>query len=330
MSKRYRKIHYEIDKYDTEYIENIKKIECKYHIFSITESSTIYGFIYFENGRSMKKIEEIFSKQITIHPGRIFNRMDFSKWTILLEIGNPPAQGSRRGKQGIVNQFTENTIPIRQTDEICQYLMKQNQQLLEENRSLKLQPVTINNHYNNIENKIENAKIENKTTKIENKTTNINVFLNEECKNAVTLVEFVNSLKIEDEDLFFAKENGLAAAITNIFERGLKEYDINTRPLHCTDAKRETLHIKQSTGWIKEHGPESNTMKSAITHISNRKITKLSHYVKAHPEFENVESPKYEDCLQLMRGVMGADEDPDKTEKKVLKNIAKSVYISGQ
>jgi len=200
---------------------------------------------------------------------------------------------------------------------MCTFLMKQNQQLLEENKQLKQTPTTITNNIEKVENNIEN------------KTINFNVFLNEECKNAITLNDFVNSLKIEDSDLFCAKERGLTEAITNIIERGLKNCDINSRPLHCTDTKRETLHIKDQSGWIKESGPDSKHMKNAITRISNKNIRKLSEYVKENPEgFHNVQSPNYEECLQMMRGVYGADEDAEKTEKKVIKNIARSVYVN--
>jgi hypothetical protein len=147
----------------------------------------------------------------------------------------------------------------------------------------------------------------------------------------LTLNDFINSLKIEDADLFCAKEHGLVEAITNIFQRGLQNCDITERPVHCTDTKRETLHIKDQSGWIKESGADSKHMKNALSKISNKKIHKLSQYIRENPEgFNNVEAPNYEECLKMMRGVYGADEDIEKTEKKVIKNIAKSVYISGQ
>jgi hypothetical protein len=199
--------------------------------------------------------------------------------------------------------------------------MKQNQQLLEENKQLKQTSGAINT----------NTTITNNIERVENKTINFNVFLNEECKNALTLNDFINSLKIEDADLFCAKEHGLVEAITNIFQRGLQNCDITERPVHCTDTKRETLHIKDQSGWIKESGSDSKHMKNAFNKISNKKIHKLSQYIRENPEgFNNVESPNYEECLKMMRGVYGADEDIEKTEKKVIRNIAKSVYISGQ
>jgi hypothetical protein len=323
-NKRSRKFTYFYENWDEYFIANLKLIPCKYHIFGQEkESQVLKGYIYFANPRSLNKVKKSFGKDITINN----SEDDIHNYTLLnniWETGERPTQGKRKkvNTLSVITPVTntileQNTSLIEQSKEICQFLMKQNQQLLEENKQLKQTSTT------------NTMTITNNIEKVENKTFNINVFLNEDCKNAITLGDFINSLKIEDSDLFCAKEHGLVEAITNIFQRGLENCDINSRPVHCTDTKRETLHIKDSEGWVKETGNDSNRMKNAITTISNKKIKKLSEYIKDHPEFNNVRSPQYEDCLQMMRNVMGATEDSEKTEKKVLKNIAKSVYIHG-
>jgi hypothetical protein len=260
---------------------------------------------------------------------------EYTKLDNMWENGEKPTQGKVKQVENskdtiLTNSILEqNSSLIEHSKEICHYLMKQNQQLLEENKQLKQTTTTANaittttNNTNNSTNMITN-NIEN------NKTFNINVFLNEDCKNAITMGEFINSLKIEDSDLFCAKEHGLVEAITNIFHRGLENCDVNTRPVHCTDTKRETMHIKEEDGWVRESGSDSKHMKHAINRISNKKIKKLSEYIQEHPEYNSVYSPQYEDCLQMMRNVMGAAEDSVKTEKRVLKNIAKTVFINGE
>jgi hypothetical protein len=327
-NKRARKFTYVYESWDDNIISNLKLLQCKYHIFGEDKQTNfLNGCIYFTNPRAVNKIKKLLGGDISVDN----NDDDVNQYTQLnnlWEMGDRPTQGKR--KKAISNELVpvtnsiieQNTSLIEQSKEICQYLMKQNQQLLEENKQLKQTTTATTMITNNIE-KLEN------TTNIDNKTFNINLFLNEDCKNAITLGEFINSLKIEDSDLFCAKEHGLVEAITNIFQRGLENCDVNTRPVHCTDTKRETLHIKDDDGWVRESGSDSNRMKNAITRISNNKIKKLSEYIKEHPEFNNVRSPLYEDCLQMMRNVMGASEDSDKTEKRVLKNIAKSVYIAG-
>lgn len=317
---RKRKYHYEIYKWNMDTIELLKSINCREHIFGYFNNKNgviIKGFIQFQNAKSFSKLQKIVKQRIFLIEGEkceYYKKLE-NYWD------------SKNEEKEVKNLEIETTTLIKQnesmteqTKEICNYLMKQNQQLLEENKQLK-ETVITRTITTNIE-KIENN--------IDNKTFNINLFLNEECKNAITLADFVNSLKIEDSDLFCAKEQGLVEAITKIFERGLKNCDVNLRPVHCTDTKREILHIKEQSGWVRESGNDSNRMKKAINHISNKKIYKLSQYIREHPEFNDVNSPKYEECLKMMRGVTGADEDAEKTEKRVLKNIAKSVYIHAQ
>ena len=317
---RKRKYHYEIYKWNMDTIQLLKSINCREHIFGYSNNKNgviIKGFIQFQNAKSFSKLQKIVKQKLFLIEGEkceYYKKLE-NYWD------------SKNEEKEVKNLEIETTTLIKekeslteQTKEICSYLMKQNQQLLEENKQLKENVIT-----RTITNNIE--KIENN---IDNKTFNINLFLNEECKNAITLADFINSLKIEDSDLFCAKEQGLVEAITKIFERGLKNCDVNSRPLHCTDTKREILHIKEQNGWVRESGNDSNRMKKAINHISNKKIYKLSQYIREHPEFNDVNSPKYEDCLKMMRGVTGADEDAEKTEKRVLKNIAKSVYIHAQ
>lgn len=337
-NKRIRKFTYFYKTWDENITTNLKLMPCKYHIFG-KEPNTgfLKGCIYFANPRGIKNIIKILGSEITIDTSdEKIN--EYEKLENSWETGERPTQGKpkKEKKKTISNEIVvepfnntimeQNTSLIEHSKEICHFLMKQNQQLLEENKQLKQTSVsavtTTNNCNNSITNNIE--KLEN------NKTFNINVFLNEDCKNAITMGEFINSLKIEDSDLFCAKEHGLVEAITNIFHRGLENCDVNTRPVHCTDTKRETLHIKEEDGWVRETGPEGKRMKNAISTISNKKIRKLSEYIQEHPDYNSVYSPQYEDCLQMMRNVMGASEDSEKTEKRVLKNIAKTVFINGE
>lgn len=344
-NKRIRKFYYETE-YSDDVIIKLKSIECKYHIFGI-DSDIIKGNICFNNPRTPNKIKQKYfgNNVVFIESSDEISIEEYRQLENVWETGKLPTNGRPKIAISnatlvktdiittqptiiheeshisniILNQHNEllqqNNSLLEHSKEICTFLMKQNQQLLEENKQLKQTPMT------SITNNIE---------KMENKTINFNVFLNEECKNALTMNDFINSLKIEDADLFCAKEHGLVEAITNIFQRGLQNCDITERPVHCTDTKRETLHIKDQSGWIKESGADSKHMKSAITRISNKKLNKLSQYIRDNPEgFNNVESPNYEDCLKMMRGVYGADEDLEKTGKKVIKNIAKSVYVTG-
>jgi hypothetical protein len=146
----------------------------------------------------------------------------------------------------------------------------------------------------------------------------------------VTLAEFVKKIVINDDDLFFAKDNGLAEAITNVFERELQNYDLTTRPVHCSDVKRETMHIKADDGWVKEAGEESRHMKKAIHNMSIKNLSKMKNYFEENPNYKNVNNPDYDDSIKMMRQIMGTDESPEKTEKRVLKNISKKVFLENK
>jgi hypothetical protein len=218
------------------------------------------------------------------------------------------------------NNFCDSYVPhvlLKESIELRNIFIESNRLLQEEIKELKqTQVITVSNNSNNI---IE---------KVENKTFNINVFLNEECKNAISLKEFVETIEIQESDLFYAKNNGLVEAITNIFQRELLNYEVKKRPVHCTDVKREVLHIKEDVGWVKESAQDSTRFQRAITYIADQKIKKLSEYVEKHPEMKNVRSPGYEEGLKLMIGIMGGTEHPSIMKKKVQKNIAKAVYLA--
>ena len=117
-------------------------------------------------------------------------------------------------------------------------------------------------------------KIGNNTIINNNNTTNnfnLNFFLNEQCKDALNISEFVESLKITFEDLLYSKKNGLVEGISNVMIRGLKELDIYKRPIHCTDKKRETMYIKDQDKWEKDETHE--IMKNTIEIIADKERT---------------------------------------------------------
>jgi len=253
------------------------------------------------------------------------------------EYGSVPKQGPKKEEPIITNKLmnetimnllkesiesrNENTIVGKKHNDLLSVFIESNRLLQEEIKELKQnQSISLCNSNNNSNNNI--------IEKVENKTFNINVFLNEECKNAISLKEFVETIQIQESDLFYAKNNGLVQAITNVFQRELQNYEVNKRPVHCTDVKREILHIKEDEGWVRETAQDSTRFQRAITCISNKKIEKLQEYIDKHPEMKNVCSPVYDDGLKLMIGIMGGTEHPDIMKKKVQKNIAKVVYLS--
>ena len=157
-----------------------------------------------------------------------------------------------------------------------------------------------------------------------NNKFNINVFLNEQCRDAINMSEFIASLQIQLEDLNFTKTNGLIEGVSSILLNGLKQLDTYKRPIHCTDMKRETLYIKDNDAWEKENAGK-NILKSAINDVANKQRAAIADWENANPNWASTESGK-EEYIKLVRSVMKeVNDSPD--ENKIIKSIAKETII---
>lgn len=161
-----------------------------------------------------------------------------------------------------------------------------------------------------------------------NNNFNLNVFLNEKCKDAINLMDFVDSLKIKMKDLEYTARLGYAEGISQIFINGLSELDVHKRPIHCSDFKREILYIKEHDFWEKEDKEKSKLTK-AIKIIGNKNIKQISEWQKAHPEYNIPTSKENDKYMKLICNAMSGStkEESDKNYEKIIKNIAKETII---
>jgi len=160
-----------------------------------------------------------------------------------------------------------------------------------------------------------------------NKTFNLQLFLNEKCKDAMNITDFIHSLKIQLTDLENVGEVGFINGITNIIVQNLKSLDITQRPVHCTDAKREILYIKDENKWEKE-GEENIKLRKAIKHVAFKNTKMLPEFRKKHPDCGKSESKYADQYNKLIIEAMGGKGENDKEkEDKIIKNIAKEVII---
>jgi len=160
------------------------------------------------------------------------------------------------------------------------------------------------------------------TTNIKQKF-NLNVFLNEQCKDAISLCDFVKSLNITYEDLNVTKEKNLEESVGSIFLRGLKDLDIFKRPIHCTDTKRDVMYIKDEDIWKKDEGNEK--IKHSINEISRKQVKVLKDLKDSDPEIKTNEI-KRDDFILTMNHV--CTPIPDSGEKRIIKTISKEVIVS--
>jgi hypothetical protein len=172
-------------------------------------------------------------------------------------------------------------------------------------------------------------KIGNTTNNTTNNNTmnnfNLNVFLNEHCKDALNISDFIDSLKITLEDLLFSKTNGISRGITDIMIKGLKELDIHKRPIHCTDIKRDIMYIKDEDKWSKDENHEM--MKNTIVKIADKERTALQQWAIDNPDWMETER-KQLDYLKMVRSICEPIENYDNYERKIIKNLGKEVQLT--
>jgi hypothetical protein len=166
--------------------------------------------------------------------------------------------------------------------------------------------ITNNHHHTNIKQKF-----------------NLNVFLNEQCKDALNIGDFINSLQISLDDLNVTREKTLEDSVENIFLRGLKQLDIYKRPIHCTDHKRDIMYIKDEEKWEKDEG--NVKLKGTIGAISRKQIKKLKEWKDSDPEVEKTTSIKNDKFLLTLNHV--CTPIPENSEKRLIKTIGKEVQI---
>lgn len=207
---------------------------------------------------------------------------------------------------------------MKENAEFKQLLIDQNKQMMAQNNNMMSQNDRIMELSKNVGNHNNNN----------NNSFNLNMYLNETCKDALNIMDFVNQLKIGLTELEETGRLGFANGISKIFIDGLKQIDINNRPVHCSDSKRETLYIKSNNEWNKEDG-ERKILTSALKHVANKNIKQISEWTKVHPDYNDSDSKDNDRFLQIVSEAMsGSTQDETiKNYNKIIKNIAKETII---
>jgi hypothetical protein len=172
------------------------------------------------------------------------------------------------------------------------------------------------------ENKILREKITNIKSKVVINQFNLNVFLNETCKEAISITEFINTLSVGISDLEYVGKNGYVEGISNIFLKGLRSLDITKRPIHCCDLKRDTLYIKDKT-WEKDH--ERNKITLAIKNIAQKNIKQIPNWTHKNPSYADPKSIKNTDYLNIVKE--SVSEFEEENNQKIIKLISKETVI---
>ena len=159
-----------------------------------------------------------------------------------------------------------------------------------------------------------------------NKTFNMQVFLNEKCKDAMNIMDFVNSMTLELSDLEDVGEVGYVEGISKIIIRKLNELDVCMRPIHCSDFKREIMYVKDMDVWSKENGT-FDKIRKAIKYVTKKNSDLLIPWIQKYPTGMNIEHPHNDIYMRLMNQAMGGRESFLESENKIIKKISKAVQI---
>jgi len=198
-------------------------------------------------------------------------------------------------------------------------LLEQNKEIILDNKEFKEKLLEIASKPTVVQNNTMNN--------IENKHFNLNFFLNEKCKNAMNLSDFVKSLVIRNEEFENMGKLGYVEGISRILIRGLKELDETERPMHCTDKKRETIYIKENNVWNKELSEEK--MKQLVLDVSFKNVRKIPFWKAEHPGCDDTSSHKYMDYVLILNQVMtGIHPDSDSDIHKIIRNVSGAVTLS--
>ena len=210
----------------------------------------------------------------------------------------------------LINKKTEEMIEIK---EIMKYLMKENSEM--KNMILEV-----------VKNGTTNNSVNTTHTNSHNKAFNLNFFLNETCKDAMNIGEFVDSLKLQLSDLENIGESGYIEGISSIIVKNLKELDVTKRPVHCTDKKRETVYIKDADKWEKDEN--KTQMHKLIKRVVSKNTKMFAKFKEAHPDCLTYHSKYSEQYNKIVYESMGGkgDDDYEKNEK-IIKNVLKEVVV---
>jgi hypothetical protein len=187
-------------------------------------------------------------------------------------------------------------------------LAKQNQESQQQNKELINQNQELQKHVLEITKTTKTVINNNNTTTNNNQKFNINVFLNETCKDAINFSDFIKNIQITYEDLENNAQLGFVNGISKIFLDNLKQLDINERPIHCTDVKRETMYIKDENTWTKQ--PDDEKLQKAIQTVSYRSMGKLAEWKQENPDYKDCNSEFSQKCLDIQRQTLAGSDRP--------------------
>ncbi len=229
-------------------------------------------------------------------------------------------ENEKSSKSSILENSTVSIENMTITPELIINIIQQNQEfkniLLEQNKQMI-----------QLSNKCCGTINNNNTNNSHNKTFNLQLYLNETCKDAMNIMEFVDSIKFQLSDLESIGELGYINGLSKVIIRNLNALDENMRPVHCSDLKRAKIYVKDAGKWEKE-GADNKILKNAIKYIAHKNVKMIPAFREKYPDCVYSDSRKSDQYNRLIIEAMGGDgNDEDGKANKIIKRIAKEILI---
>jgi hypothetical protein len=222
-------------------------------------------------------------------------------------------------KKCLAESDTETANEFQMLTSLVMEVVKSNTELQKQNQDFQKQMMElckngINNHSNNM-------------TNSNNKAFNLQFFLNETCKDAMNISEFVDSLTLQLSDLENVGKLGFVEGMSNIIIENMKLLDISKRPIHCMDTKREVMYLKDQDTWEKTSDDDNKKIRRAIKQIATKNVRNLRLFKEKHPDCINYNSKYSDQYLKLQTESCGGKHPDYENESKIIKRLAKVMAI---
>lgn len=226
----------------------------------------------------------------------------------------------KKCKSNEPEESKQNETEITDSRQIIDFLRQENTEFKKMILDLQIQLVDMCKNMCTTTNNITNSNSH-------NKTFNLQFFLNEQCKDAMNITEFVQSLNLEMEDLESLGELGYVEGMTNIFAKRLKDIDVYKRPIHCSDAKREIIHIKHDNVWHKEE-PGNPIFRNAVKMVVGGNFRLLGQWIALHPESSQYNSRWSDVYTKLLKETSGGHGDYETNNDTIMRRLSRLVVIN--
>jgi hypothetical protein len=208
-------------------------------------------------------------------------------------------------------------------------LLKQNQTLITSNKEFKELIIEQQQENQDLQKHllevVKEGKVINNT---QNNKFNLNFFLNEQCKDAINMSEFMENMTLDMEDLTETGRLGFVNGISRIFVNKLRELDTYKRPLHCTDLKRETLYIRENDAWSKEENSKDK-LRELVNRVANKNCKTMRQWTQENPNYTEMDSLENQEFMKLSDAVLGGfgEQESKQFRDKIIRSFIKEVFV---